>query len=348
MRIIRFLMDYYLDDPYQIARRENLVIVLAHFFLLIFFLVFNIPVLIYFDVFSIIFYIAMRALIETRKILLYEILTYSQVLVFMTIGSVFLGNRAGFFFYTMILMPLTFLLNYAFRRDNIRSFHPISVSLGLLVIGLAVSSYMDVHKPIIKEVSIVLILLYSLNVIFAFIGIAYYMMMFLEMTKKYEGIWASRAETDNLTRIGNRYFLDTKIHNLFENNEVEKSWIAMLDIDDFKKFNDTYGHDCGDYVLRRVSYIIKETCHGCTVGRWGGEEFLIIGSEPEDDPKKIMETVRNNIYKENFIYEKQIMHVTVTIGAARYEDGDTVESWIKMADSKNYEGKNQGKNCVIL
>ena len=101
-------------------------------------------------------------------------------------------------------------------------------------------------------------------------------------------------------------------------------------------------------MLRRVSYIIKETCHGCTVGRWGGEEFLIIGSEPEDDPKKIMETVRNNIYKENFIYEKQIMHVTVTIGAARYEDGDTVESWIKMADSKNYEGKNQGKNCVIL
>jgi hypothetical protein len=213
MRIIRFLMDYYLDDPYQIARRENLVMVLAHFFLLIFFLVFDIPILLYFDIFSIVFYISMRALIETRKIFLYEILAYSQVLVFMTIGSVLLGNRAGFFYYTMILMPLTFLLNYAFRR---------------------------------------------------------------------------------------------------------------------------------------VSHIIKETCHGCTVGRWGGEEFLIIGSEPEDEPKKIMETVRNNISKENFTYEKQIMHVMVTIGAARYEDGDTVESWIKMADSKNYEGKNQGKNCVIL
>jgi diguanylate cyclase (GGDEF)-like protein len=348
MRILRFLTNFSIEDPYQIALRENLVMIMSHILLFFFFLIFKIPVLLYYDLFSIFFYVLMQPLIQAKKCLIYEILAYLEVLVFMTLCSLYLGNRAGFVYFTMILMPLTFLLNYAFKHVNTPSVHPAIVSCGLLVVALSVTSYMEVHDPIIEEKPQTLILMYSLNIIFAFVCVAYYMIIFLYMTKRYEKILSDRAETDNLTRIGNRYFLDSKIHDIFENEDKHGSWIAMLDIDDFKKFNDTYGHDCGDYVLRRVSYIIKETCSGCTYGRWGGEEFLIIGKEPAHDPKSVMEALRTNIAKEDFLYERQNMHVTVTIGAARYTEGDTVDSWIRLADSKNYEGKNLGKNRVIL
>ncbi|WP_353684586.1 GGDEF domain-containing protein [Thermodesulfovibrio sp. 3907-1M] len=126
--------------------------------------------------------------------------------------------------------------------------------------------------------------------------------------------------------------------------------IAMLDIDNFKSINDTYGHLAGDKVLNHIALQIKNFLRtGDVVSRYGGEEFLII--LPETDEIKAfmaMERVRENIAKKAVKIGNEKIFITVSIGIAEIETNDTLTEAIQRADMALLQAKRTGKNRIEL
>jgi diguanylate cyclase (GGDEF)-like protein len=155
------------------------------------------------------------------------------------------------------------------------------------------------------------------------------------------------AETDPLTNIYNRRkfsrFLDQEIQRV-ERYDRPLS-IALLDIDHFKRVNDTYGHDTGDYVLRRITELIKENIRITDIlARYGGEEFVVI--LPETDVKgtnRQIERMRKTIEKTSF---DGVGNLTISAGITSYTGGDSCKSMVTRADKALYLAKEDGRNRV--
>lgn len=153
--------------------------------------------------------------------------------------------------------------------------------------------------------------------------------------------------TDPLTGILNRRAILEELsqrmnHHLYD---FEHLSILMLDIDFFKKINDNYGHIVGDKVLIKVSEIISQLIRGFdTVGRYGGEEFLVIlPNTNSENAYKAAERIRKKIEETEF---DDIEHLTVSIGFTSYAD-ESIESLINKADQNLYEAKRNGRNKVV-
>ncbi len=161
------------------------------------------------------------------------------------------------------------------------------------------------------------------------------------------------AFLDNLTQLANRNFIQREIKSRFE--EIKRYnipfGILFMDIDNFKNFNDKYGHDVGDLVLRYVAKTFAANSRPFDLyGRWGGEEFIgIIRNISADDlinlGNRVRELVANSYIVNNF---NQTLQVTVSIGATMAIEEDTVESLVKRADELLYKSKNAGKNCLTF
>lgn len=151
--------------------------------------------------------------------------------------------------------------------------------------------------------------------------------------------------TDKLTSLFNRYKLDETLS--IEIARVEKSLkplsVIMADVDDFKTINDTYGHLMGDSVLAQVAYLLsKEVGTNKTIGRWGGEEFLIICPHTDIEAAgKLARRLGKTI--ENVTFDGKA-NITISLGVSAYIPGDTSETIIRRADRALYEAKKRGKN----
>lgn len=158
------------------------------------------------------------------------------------------------------------------------------------------------------------------------------------------------AKNDILTDMLNRRGFKPKVDELIKNASKETFSVAFCDIDDFKRVNDSYGHECGDEVLKHISGIIKKEMGDCDICRWGGEEIVILmkgydlnkAVDRMENVRKIIESVPTAIYNKH-------IPVTITIGVAEYDDKyKESDSIIKVADERMYYGKQHGKNIVVF
>jgi diguanylate cyclase (GGDEF)-like protein len=145
---------------------------------------------------------------------------------------------------------------------------------------------------------------------------------------------------DPLTNLYNRRYLSRQLEDLKKNNEDYS--ILMLDIDDFKVANDKFGHNFGDFVLKKIGYMIYSNVRNeDTALRYGGEEFLVIfRGKDKEIIQKLSENIRGNI--ERTIWPKDIK-ITVSGGLSFY---DNKEDLIKHADELLYKSKTEGKNKI--
>ncbi|MGB7403680.1 MAG: transporter substrate-binding domain-containing protein [Arcobacter sp.] len=157
------------------------------------------------------------------------------------------------------------------------------------------------------------------------------------------------AITDKLTNLYNRRKLDELLQNELNRSERFKHTFAVtiLDIDYFKKVNDTFGHQTGDKVLIEISNILRTHIRTTDfVGRFGGEEFVIICPESQKDGVyNLMESIRLDVQNHTF---KDIGNITMSFGIALVKENDTSESLLKRADIALYEAKNSGRNKVVI
>lgn len=124
----------------------------------------------------------------------------------------------------------------------------------------------------------------------------------------------------------------------------------MLDIDKFKLFNDRYGHECGDVVLKGVADSLTQAVRATdSVARWGGEEFLILLPETDcEGGTELAEKIRQRIEAEDIAYGDKRFSVTITAGIANYDDSDaSVDDCVRRADEALLKGKQSGRNRVV-
>lgn len=156
------------------------------------------------------------------------------------------------------------------------------------------------------------------------------------------------ATTDPLTKAANRLKFDTLLHQQIElSNRYNHSFcIIMLDVDNFKAINDTYGHSTGDQVLETLARTVQKNIRKSdTLARWGGEEFAIILPHTKlVTGIKIAEKLRKKIEKTE---EETLPHFTCSFGVSEYLRGQSVEAFMHDVDNKLYLAKQRGKNCVV-
>ncbi|MGF6594946.1 GGDEF domain-containing protein [Pseudomonas sp. 2835] len=170
--------------------------------------------------------------------------------------------------------------------------------------------------------------------------------------KQLEGELQRLATTDVLTQSSNRRHFFECAQHAFETARLEQAPLSflLLDIDDFKQINDTYGHQEGDYVLQRIADTGKAVLRrGDQFGRIGGEEFAAVfpGCTPEI-AQQIAERLQREIQRLSFSHDDQVFGVTVSQGLTGItEDDESLDSLFARADAAMYQAKRQGKNQIV-
>jgi diguanylate cyclase (GGDEF)-like protein/PAS domain S-box-containing protein len=158
------------------------------------------------------------------------------------------------------------------------------------------------------------------------------------------------AMLDSLSNLPNRLHMESELKlRLNEFLRYKQPFgVLFLDIDHFKKFNDTWGHDAGDKVITTVAATLRAASRPSDIfGRWGGEEFVgIIFNIIPQNIELIAHRYRKLIEKTSISLDKAKIGITVSIGATIARPEDTPESLIKRADKLMYDCKKSGRNCV--
>lgn len=158
-------------------------------------------------------------------------------------------------------------------------------------------------------------------------------------------------EEDQLTGLNNRRFGDQKLRQIQEIAVKTGApfTIAIGDIDFFKKVNDTYGHDCGDEVLKEVAKVLSKNVIGKGyVARWGGEEFLLVFHNTLlYTAMGHLQLIMNDIRNIKVPYDGQTISVTMTFGLAQNKPDSTINSLLREADQNLYKGKTGGRDRIV-
>lgn len=165
-----------------------------------------------------------------------------------------------------------------------------------------------------------------------------------------------QAQTDSLTKLPNRQAYESKIKQLKVNQSLNEMFLAIIDIDFFKKINDTFGHSVGDKTLQIVAqHLKKQLPKEDFLSRWGGEEFVtILHATDLQNCFEKLEKVRASIEKLPFMFSGEKVSITVSVGIASFSDqnsmdelgGIDVNSVFEVADKHLYQAKQNGRNKV--
>lgn len=163
---------------------------------------------------------------------------------------------------------------------------------------------------------------------------------------------SNMAMYDALTQLANRRYLQSFLKYKLEEYKRFGNLFAVLfaDIDDFREFNNNYGHVVGDNVLKNIAKTVKFNMRrGDLIGRWGGEEFVGIYSlVKEEDVPLIAEKFHSLVSNTMITAQKEQLYVSVSVGITLVQKSDTSTSIINRADSLMYEAKKAGKNQVVV
>lgn len=270
--------------------------------------------------------------------------------------SISIGFDSGYFLYFFAIPPVMIGIQYSQEHNDaittpVRPFI-YTVCCLLCVVGLYdldryhfLDTYYKVPVYFIHHT-------FRINVIITLFVLLYVMYSLKYKAFSFEDEREDVATIDMLTTLRNR-------SNLMRHLKAEhlKTYCAcILDIDNFKRFNDTYGHDVGDLVLKELGVQIKEieTTHPDIYAcRWGGEEFVILGTTTES--YNVIEQELNILLqkrlKEPFIIEQNeypiTEKITFTAGLTYLHQKDTLDSLISRADNFLYIGKNKGRCCIV-
>lgn len=157
------------------------------------------------------------------------------------------------------------------------------------------------------------------------------------------------VERDPLTMLLNRRSCRMKLEELIEKQIGYTA--VMTDIDFFKSINDTYGHACGDYVLKEISSLLKKYVdkHDAFVARWGGEEFLMVFPQKNpDETYEIAKMILDDIRSQRYTFENHTINITMTFGIAHSEGDETADATVNRADARLYHGKESGRNMIVV
>lgn len=172
----------------------------------------------------------------------------------------------------------------------------------------------------------------------------------------YNSTLLERSSTDMMTHLKLKYFFYNVLTDKLDEAVAQNLPLSviMFDIDFFKRFNDTYGHACGDYVLQTVAKIIRSCIRSCDLAsRYGGEEFTVmLDKTNKDDAMTVAERIRQHVEEYDFCYENQHVKVTISIGVTVFDSEKNLvtspKQLVDQADQALYVSKRSGRNRVTF
>ena len=329
----------------KIALAVNTVILFLVFGLAAFFIFIKVPFLVAFSVPTACIYLVGYYLIIRDKLDFYVWMIYCWLTLYMGMTTLCLGYGYGFHLYCFSMIPVMFVTEYIAYKLGRRSMKALPVSIVIAVFYILCTGYVAYFGPIYERDQKSAAFFWIFNALIVFGFLIYYTKYLIKSVIGSEEKLKQAAFIDRLTGLYNRHYMFDRLMALSSENSV--CMLAMTDIDNFKRINDTYGHNAGDIVLQSVSERMRKVCTDCEIARWGGEEFLIISKQPPDKAAAMLENLRLSVESSPVRYEGTDISVTVTIGAAPHTAAQDVDEWVETADNRLYYGKNHGKNQVV-
>lgn len=321
-------------------------IVTIHLFFSVVFFIYKMPFLGVYNIFSTLLY-GILLIIHQRKLFLILAIMAFEVPIYSSILGIMLGGHCGSIFFPFAMIPGVYLFAISLERPL---FHYILISLpsvfsvfflvswtGIPVYNeeLLATNFLTLHRIICIVISIFILG-------YLCIGQQKELISSQRANKKYIKRLEFISDHDHLTQIPNRRCIIRRVA------EMKDYTLVIFDIDNFKSINDTYGHHTGDQILcrltRRVLSMLPEEAQ---MGRWGGEEFLVVYPYHKDSISQNLETIRSTIAEKPFGFEDFILSVSITAGVAWSRKNNTFDETVAEADFLLYHGKRTGKNKVV-
>ena len=276
----------------------------------------------------------------------YIIFTYFEILTFSLISELCTGGTFFYIFYVVgMISSVYYLLPPKKRLKQIFQGIGIIYALAIYYVHIKEICLFPLCLPIVNECKQEIGFLNLCITVFTMFYISN--LYFFEMNAANEKLTYC-SDHDLMTGLFNRRFFEHIMQRNKDENE-NKYTIAIFDIDDFKKVNDTYGHQAGDEVLKTVSQTISECSNNEFVTvRWGGEEFVLYMPRTDEiHAYEHLEYLRKRIANTEILFEDKKIKVTVTVGMCTGNSLIDYELVIRNADDRLYYGKRNGKNCVV-
>ena len=227
----------------------------------------------------------------------------------------------------------------------------------ILTLRMYLFHYTSTHAPLIAVSDFAQFLMQTINTVSAFLMLACCCIVYSSNIQETARLLLLhneqlqvQAETDPLTRLVNRRGFMDIMRRYVKANPDAMYCVAIADIDFFKRVNDTYGHNCGDYVLQQLSNLFREHAkEGYSVSRWGGEEFCFFFPGINiDDASRIMTDLLLAVRKMPLEYEDHHFSITITAGVEENDYRSPLEELIESADRKLYRGKTNGRDQMVF
>ena len=289
-------------------------------------------------------------LYENNKRALGVYILITELHVFMIFATLIMGWNYGFQQYLYGMLCIFFLPFYIPDDPKHKGLHVGIVSI-IFVLTYFVLDYICNQTSLAPGIENPIFNVSKIHTINSFVSIAAVSsfcilssMINQETTRKLK----RKADFDELTQVYNRYGLNQILDNMRQDNK--KFYLAIADIDFFKNVNDTYGHDVGDMVLKDVaSTFVSYINRKIFIGRWGGEEFFIIGDHSigHGDFKKLLDEIRETYENKTIKANKKEVNITISFGIGRSDSKKTIEEAIKEADNNLYKAKESGRNKIV-
>ncbi len=341
---------------YKGTSMVNVVLMLCQIFYMVIFWKYKADILLYYTYFTTVNFIFACVMLKKRKIKAYIYSTFGGIFGMMILAVICLGWEFGFQQYCIGFVASLIFTDYYMSRNRKITKRTIAIVTFnvMLYFGLRLWTY---EHPYIYEMDNVWLTrgFFIINSMLGFAFLIGYSLIYSSTVRRLENSLREMANVDPLTGICNRRKMHQILKFSLEHKEIipYQAVVAMMDVDFFKKVNDTYGHDVGDEVLLSLAHLLfekQESVDGFYVSRWGGEEFLVFYERYNKKQEEIIsdfDSLRKQIQDMVVKVGNKEIQITVTMGLAFYKEGETIHNLIKRADDNLYEGKNTGRNRVV-
>ncbi|MBN1499457.1 MAG: GGDEF domain-containing protein, partial [Spirochaetes bacterium] len=309
-------------------------------------------------IFSIIIFSANLIFNEKGKLHLAFHLAIFEITIHAALATICIGWESNFCFYSVAICSVIMFSTFLKMKIKI-----IDVALST-ILYLFAFAYVVIYPPLYNVDKFIIGAMGLSNILIIIPLLTTIFYSFYNATEILNQRLKNASEIDGLTGVYNRRFFneysEIEIKRIINERNYAKNMnytsnfaLAIIDLDDFKKINDTYGHITGDNVLIQTVNIIKKIIFTRDiVCRYGGEEFVVLFTKTSKEGAiQAIEKIRKEVERSEFIFNDDVKegHVTLSIGFASFDDSNfnNINDILKLADDRLYAAKSGGKNKLI-
>ena len=330
------------------------VMSLVHSVLLAIFLFAGVMPLVQVNLFSVLVYFFCFFLCKFGYIRAVYFSIVLEVTFYTIISTFFVGLKCGTYFFLFSIIPIIIYFGVFLYKGAKRWSIVLMLALNFTTFMVLYIRFAGV-EPVFDVSPVTRMVLVCVSAFAMVFAIIFYNTIYVYTTEREMGDLEKRnkqlssdAHEDALTSLLNRRGFLPLVKETMDDHSKDFC-IAFFDLDNFKRVNDTYGHEGGDEVLKHVTMLIKKELPGCAVCRWGGEEFVVLMSGYNMiTAREKMEEMRKRIESNPTVFFNKRIPITTTIGLEEYKASfNEPEEIIKVADARMYYGKQHGRNILV-